>query len=360
MSAEPTSDNTLAIPDAHGEDLTLLDDSLAIGKWELVETGLSEAKYNPEVAIRVCAGMKLLSVERKPLLYYEIPNRGRGLNVVVARALVSAVGNFETVEKRAELGEWWEPVVEKGEKVIHTVEAVRGIARVRDGVTNNVTMGVVEELFFGRKKDGWFPREAVASIARSKAERDARLDHFAAIQGALLEAIMRETTNGAEYFSGDPGTLRGSEATRESVFRQAAGPVELIGSAEGAEIGRQAAALDKDAIDAGKTREKGKLMAEFRDHVTRRYQVPKPSEVPASEADALREWIARKRQALGLNGATEAPPAGDEDREFADFCDMHELDQSTRESLAKLPHAERMRHAEAIAKAEAKEAESDE
>ena len=284
------------------------------------ENAIEDMTWNPESAVLALKGMPLaISGERgqrTPTLFYDIPYSSesgsvavRGPSATLLRALVSQRGNFETMGVSITQGVQLIPEVGRdGERHIEEIPSIRAEVRVRDLRNNNVTVGVFTEPLFGRKKGGsWFARPQAERNAISKALRNARAEHFAAVLPLIMQVLVREFTSGLEVVQGklpDAVVAGANIAVRERDERdlRAGETAERAFYAEAREIESQ--------LDV-------KQLRSFRNDWSR----AKPilcSGMPLRDApqkclERCREWLERKRAELGVRS-----PASDMPNERAD------------------------------------------
>jgi hypothetical protein len=145
----------------------------------------------------------------KPALYYDVPNRGRGLTARTMRILSAMRGGFDELDLNVDTTGCYEVVIgADGKPIIESVQGFRVTVRVRDLLAGNVRIGTWTEpvVKLRTDKSGYYAAPNPLQNAIAKAKRGAYSEHFSPIIEPLLKAIMEECRAGNQFFSGQVPT----------------------------------------------------------------------------------------------------------------------------------------------------------
>ena len=275
------------------------------------------AQWDLPAVFAAFGGVALWTHDGKPALYYDVPNRGRGLTVRAMRILSAMRGGFEEVDLHVGPGQCFDAVIgPDGKPVIQAVAAVEATIRIRDLVAGNVRIGHWPEPVakWSEKNQKYYIVPNPGMVAEAKAKRNAYAEHFSPIIEPLLKGIMDECGQKRVFFSGLtptwvlsalPDNGEEGKSVPSAVDRNRARAEAAIGNAGRDEIADRLKPLEATFGAA--------IREEFVAWGTETFGTSVIARWPARRKPEIDAWFREKAEALGetLDGER---VAGDEER----------------------------------------------
>ena len=300
---------------------------VAVNPYETMDRLDDEQLMNvldPTLAARMTAGARV-----DALVYFVPVGRGKpdivGLSTTGAQILATQVGGFQTrtdyrvddIDIEVEyVVDWTED--SKPIKARKTVPGVRVLVAVENTKAHTAFIGVCDQpLEMVLKAGNTQPDPHGFVKAFNKAERNAIRKHFAAYEDAVVEFAKRAKSAGKAYIVGDvtDDEIAAGTDARANIRRMDTVQAEPMGATGAESLGKYT--TDRiEALVAAKVIPEGEaatrlkaINTDLREHVTRKYGVPRAMEAPKTAVPDLMLWIAGQLPPLPADPETFAQPA---------------------------------------------------